>query len=112
MQSETDTSAQRAPLTLIIELTRKMLAAARQSDWDTVLSYENRRRLIMQQTFTNVPALSELSNLASCIEEILGLDRELIALAEGARTGFADQLSVLRTSKKAVKAYTLPATAS
>ncbi len=88
-----------------------MLVAAGQNDWDAVLSYENRRRLIIQHTFASSPALSELSNLASCIEEILGLDRKLIALAEGARTGFADQLIVLRTSKKAVKAYTSPTTA-
>lgn len=98
-------SAPPAPLSLIIELSRAMLEAARQSDWVAVAEYEQKRRAMITRAFSAAAGAVAVGGLAAEIEQVLRLDRELMALAEGARNDCAAQLRTLRNGKKALRAY-------
>lgn len=86
-----------------------MLAAARRGDWDAVSRSEVTRRGLINQAFGGDADPVRVAGLADFLEEILRLDRELIAHAEAARRQCAAQLGALRKSKKALKAYQSPA---
>ena len=106
VQPESIRSAQRAPLNLVLDLTSQMLDAARNGDWDDLLALEERRRSLIMDTFSSSPAAEDVAVVASCINEILQKDSELICLAEAARADISCQLGDLLKSKKALKVYT------
>lgn len=111
MPPDSNGSTMPAPLSLILELSRAMLDAARHGDWAAVSDYEQKRRALITRTFAEKTDLTGIAAFVTDIAEVLRLDHELIALAESVRGDIAGQLGTLRKNKKAIKAYKSPATA-
>lgn len=87
------------PLALALALTRAMLDAAREADWDRLVALEAERHpLAMQPVPQDEDSLRQLGQL-------LALDRELQHLVGAARDAAAEQWQAEHNRARAIAAY-------
>lgn len=91
------------------ELTGTMLTAARQGEWDTLASLEERCRthvgILMQAAQTPLNENEQRAKVA-IIRAILQNDAKIRALAEPRLHELQERLSMARTGRQGVHAYT------
>jgi len=88
-----------SPLTQALVLTRAMLTAAQQGDWDQLLHLEETREpLLRRQHVADVVTQAQLG-------QILAYDRQLQALLGKARDAVARQWQEERGRAQAIAAY-------
>jgi len=90
----------------MVALSRTMLEKAREQSWDDVFELEQRRRELMQLFFAKPVAVEDAQTVSTGIQEIMDIDRDLMALGGAARDELAQTLQKMDQGKKAVKAYT------
>jgi hypothetical protein len=93
-------------------LTDRMLACARDHQWDGIGELENRRRQLFEQLLGNTgnepPDTAQARQLAAVIRNVLERDRELIRLGEVGRKEALEVLGAIQEGKRARRAYENP----
>lgn len=98
-----DAARQHDLLDQALDLSRQMMALGQDDSWAGVVELEPRRRDLLQEAFADSKATDEF--VASRIQEILLLDKELIALSERAKREAAEELGQIQKARKIAKAY-------
>lgn len=94
-----------ARLETALELTERMLETARAQDWERLTDLEAARRQHLQEAFTGKVSGAEAPAFAALAQQILALDRELIAAGEQERVTLGEALARLESGRRAKRAY-------
>lgn len=92
----------------IRELTRQMLAAAQQSDWDSLIAVEAERKAVVETvTLPDIDfAASGLMSVKdACINEILEMDAQIRGLTETWMGEMREMLSTVQSQRKLERTY-------
>ena len=91
-------------LTRALKLSRLMLEHAKKGEWDGIQLVEKQRKKILQKFFSahTEPHSDEVSE---CVQEMLRLNEQLVAVCEQKKSGFGQNLQQINLGKKAKKAY-------
>jgi len=92
-------------LEVALRLTQAMLDAARAEDWDRLIELEAVRRGHITVAFEGAVAGADAPAYAEIAQQILALDRQVVALGEQGRLSLAQALSHLQTGQRARVAY-------
>lgn len=91
---------------VIEETTRRMLAAARAGDWDTLVNLEtDRKAMIERVTAQEVDFGPRAAEKDGCIRAILKADQEITRLTRAWMDEMQDMLATLRAQRKLAEAY-------
>lgn len=89
----------------LLALTRSMLMAADEQKWDIVAEIESRRRDVISGLFVVSPSLQDVPHIASCLQQVLTLDRRLIEQGEAGLRELASTLAGFDRGRCANEAY-------
>jgi len=90
----------------LISLSRIMLEKAREESWDDVFALEAERSELIRLFFLEPVQQADAVAVAAGIQEIMAIDRDIMALGALKRRDLAQTLQTMDQGKKAVKAYT------
>jgi hypothetical protein len=90
----------------LISLSRIMLEKAREESWDDVFALEAERSELIRLFFLEPVQQADADAVAAGIQEIMTIDRDIMALGALKRLDLAQTLQTMDQGKKAVKAYT------
>ncbi len=90
----------------LISLSRMMLEKAREESWDDVFALEAERSELISLFFSEPIQQAEADAVAVGIQEIMAIDRDIMALGTLKKLDLAQTLQAMNQGKKAVKAYT------
>ena len=90
----------------LILLSRIMLEKAQEEFWDDVFVLEAERRELIRLLFLEPVQPEYAAAVATGIQSIMAIDRDIMALGELKRLDLAQILQTMDQGKKAVKAYT------
>ncbi len=90
----------------LISLSRMMLEKAREESWDDVFVLEAERSELIRLFFSESVEQADADAVAAGIQEIMAIDRDIMALGTLKKLDLAQTLQALNQGKKAVKAYT------
>ncbi len=82
-----------------------MLSAAQSGDWEHVCRLESERRPLLTQYFSSIPQNSDLQAWQALGAFLLNADRQIMHLANIAKSDVANSLRELNVSQKATAAY-------
>ena len=86
-------------------LGQRMLAAAREGEWELALQVMSKRNIVIERFF-EVPVVEEESDrVADAIRETLEQDAELKRLSIAGRSDLQEKLRGLKAGRKARRAY-------
>lgn len=102
---ETGPATDSDPGETALALSREMLAAARRSEWDTVVALEAKRRGMLENLFAGGVPAARAERVAATAREVLALDRELSGLVRAACQRVGGDLQALRLARHAAGAY-------
>ena len=88
----------------LISLSRIMLEKAREESWDDVFALEVERSELIRLFF--LEPVQQADAVAAGIQEMMAIDRDIMALGSLKRRDLAQTLQTMDQGKKAVKAYT------
>jgi len=88
----------------LIALSQTMLEKAREESWDDVFVLEAERSELIRLFF--LEPLQQADAVATGIQSIMAIDRDIMALGALKRFELAQTLQTMDQGKKAVKAYT------
>jgi hypothetical protein len=88
----------------LISLSRMMLEKAREESWDDVFALEAERSELIRLFF--LESVQQADAVAAGIQEIMAIDRDIMALGTLKKLDLAQTLQAMNQGKKAVKAYT------
>jgi len=89
----------------ILSLTQKMLSAAYESEWDSLISYEAQRSKLLSIFFENKPLPAESEVLRKGITKTMAADKEIYRLSAAAHVQIGGKLNKLANHKSATSAY-------
>ena len=90
----------------LISLSRIMLEKAREESWDDVFALEAERSELIRLFFLEPVQQADAVAVAAGIQEMMAIDRDIMALGALKRRDLAQTLQTMDQGKKAVKAYT------
>lgn len=91
--------------TAIVKLTHNMLKAARQQAWEPLIEMEVKRRTLIEGFFSYTAAPDEALDITEGTQEILAIDREIMALSRKQRHIAGTKPMTIHSSKPAKQAY-------
>lgn len=94
-----------AVLVHALELSRRMLAACRQHDWALLAQLESQRGKLLDQAFAGPTETGNAATVAETIQQLIALDRDILACCEEEKRSCAQQLQQLTRGKHAADAY-------
>lgn len=94
-----------AVLTHALELSRRMLTSCQNQDWTQLVQLESQRRGLLEQAFAGSAESGSTAALAETIQQLISLDREILACCEEEKASCAQQLQQLAKGKHAADAY-------
>lgn len=94
-----------AALTHALELSRHMLAACRRQDWALLAQLESQRGKLLEQAFAGSAESGKAATVAETIQQLMALDRDIIACCEDEKQSCVQQLQQLARGKNAADAY-------
>ncbi len=89
----------------IVGMTRQMLSASREGEWEQFHELETRRRRAIKALFATPPLGSEAQYVTAAIEEVLVMDQDIIRICETEKKSCADQISEIRRGQRVHNAY-------
>lgn len=89
----------------LLALTRSMLIAADEQKWDIVAEIESQRRGVISGLFVASPSRQDAPHIASCLQQVLTLDRRLIEQGEAGLRELASTLAGFDRGRRANEAY-------
>jgi hypothetical protein len=95
----------RQQLEEIIHLSREMLEAAAQRDWDKVVELEARRKPLVMECFREPPPKQDAAEVAAVIKEILNLDQQIAELGKQCQTTLGSEINTHNRGQAATSAY-------
>jgi len=95
----------RQQLSEIIHLSREMLEAARQLDWDKVAELEACRKQLVMECFREPAPKQDAAEIAAVIKEILNLDQQVAELAKQCQTALGSEIHTHNRGHAATSAY-------
>ncbi|MDM3871010.1 flagellar protein FliT [Porticoccus sp. W117] len=102
----TTTDSQRqARIQSVLSLSREMLAAAENGDWQQFAELEKSRRRDMLACFEQPVAAVEANAVRQGIEQLMAVNDQLTQCLQNAREQSARQFQALRQGQRAVGAY-------
>jgi hypothetical protein len=90
----------------LISLSQTMLEKAREKSWDDVFVLEGERSELIRLFFLEPIQQAYAEAVATGIQSMLAMDRDIMALGALKRFDLAQALQTMGQGKKAVKAYT------
>ncbi len=87
-----------------LEMTRQMLAFAREENWVEVAKLEGERQKSLVDSLSNVD-IEQSEEIGKKIRQIIQVDQEMQQLVTAARDDLRDQIIQLNKDKGAIKAY-------
>ena len=94
----------------LLLLTRDMLVTAKTGDWDSVLSFEEKRRAHIERFFATPVSAQEADAVRQGILEILDSDKRLLRLSQQQRRKRSAAVLQFRQKAAAQQAYAATAT--
>ncbi|MHB1239322.1 MAG: flagellar protein FliT [Gammaproteobacteria bacterium] len=89
----------------ILSLSRAMVAAAEQGDWEAVTAQEQDRRGRIKRYFSQAPVVAASAGLTEAVHTLVALDQRVIELGKARRNQIVDTLRGLGQGSRAVRAY-------
>jgi len=89
----------------ILNLTQKMLHAAYEEEWDSLVSYESQRSKLLSVFFASKPIPEESEMVRKGITETMAADKEIHRLSAAAHIQIGEKLNKLANHKSATSAY-------
>jgi hypothetical protein len=100
-----NSSSLRDQTEMLLTLTRSMLAAADEQKWDVVAEVERRRWEIMSWLIGVAAFHEEASYIAEQLQNVLALDRHVIAQGEAGLRELAEKIAGFDCGRRASEAY-------
>ncbi|OOZ37722.1 flagellar protein FliT [Solemya velesiana gill symbiont] len=88
-----------------LELTRDLLALARQDQWDAILEKQKQRVELLQSWEKHEKGLLDRAVEESMLEEMLNLNNEIVSLSSKARDAAKKEFQNMRKSRAATDVY-------
>lgn len=89
----------------ILEVTNQMRFQAAAEEWDLLRQSEQRRQRLIADCFPLDDQISDPARAAEQIQQIIELDRSIMAMAGAARIDLSTTLSKLKQGRQATLAY-------
>ena len=89
----------------LITLTLEVLKAAKAGDWEQVEQQEQNRQQQLRQTLGGDLPEQQAKQIASAINRIKKIEKDILALAEAAKSDTGKELRQLHKGNKAIKGY-------
>ena len=89
----------------IIELSKQMLDACEQEQWESLAGLEAERRKLIEAFFDPAPEAQEAEAVTRAVHQIQALEKELIKRCTDARQVCLQQLNNIDAGKRASAAY-------
>ena len=93
------------PLSVILELSHRMLQQAQAGEWDDVLRDEEERRGVIEQAFPLSQALATAPSTAELLKRIIECDNRVMELGAKAQDEAKGMLTRLQKGRRATAAY-------
>ncbi len=93
------------PLSVILELSRRMLQQAQAGEWEDVVRDEEDRRRLIEQTFPLSAALATAPSTAGILRRIIECDNRVMELGAKAQDETKGMLTRLQKGRRATAAY-------
>jgi hypothetical protein len=87
-----------------LEMTRQMLAFAREENWVEVARLEGERQQSLMDSLSNAD-IEKSEEIGKKVQQIIQVDQEMQQLVTAARDDLRDQIIQLNKDKGAIKAY-------
>ncbi|NNJ92432.1 MAG: flagellar protein FliT [Gammaproteobacteria bacterium] len=87
-----------------LEITRQMLAFAREENWAEVARLEGERQQSLMDGLSNAD-IEKSEEIGKKVQQIIQVDQEMQQLVTAARDDLRDQIIQLNKDKGAIKAY-------
>ena len=97
--------SRRQQLGEIIYLSREMLEAARQMEWDKVADLEARRKGLVMECFREPGPKKDAAEAVVAVKEILNLDHQVSELARLSQTALGNEIQTHNRGYAATSAY-------
>ena len=88
-----------------IDMTRQMLALAKNEEWEKLTELELERQKIIRENISDDHSVNKESEIGLKIQQILEIDQEVQSLVVKAHDEVRDEIIQLNKDKGAVKAY-------
>lgn len=98
-------TVRRQQLGEIIHLSREMLEAARQLDWDKVAELEACRKPLVMECFREPVPKQDAAEVAAVIKEILNLNQQVAELGKQCQTALGSDIHTCNRGHAATSAY-------
>jgi hypothetical protein len=95
----------RQQLDEIIRLSREMLEAAGQPDWDKVAELEASRKQLVMECFREPVPKKDAAEIAPLIKDILNLDQQVAELVRQCQTALGSEIHTHNRGHAATSAY-------
>jgi len=89
----------------ILSVSRAMLDLAQSQNWEGVAGLEPRRRQSIMAFFADAPSLQEAAQVASVIEQVLIIDKEIMSLGRTGLERLGAELRNVGVGRRAHRAY-------
>ncbi len=101
-------SARTAKWQQLVDFSNKMLAQAREGEWDSLSRMAVERQSALEQFFADPVTAEESATVEAGIHTINRIDSEITALANGAYGLVSEEHDLLKKRQQASRAYTDP----
>ena len=91
--------------TAILNITQQMLKAARDEAWEELVDMEENRRNLISDFFSESAAPDEVCDITEGTQEILAIDKEIMAISRKQRDLIGSALSDIKKHRQVKKAY-------
>lgn len=89
----------------ITDLSRQMLATARNMEWDQVAALEVRRKELIMRCFQSPTSAQDAPLVAAAIQEILRLNHAVTELGRECKDRLSGEIQTHNTGRTASRAY-------
>ncbi|MBI3562469.1 MAG: flagellar protein FliT [Gammaproteobacteria bacterium] len=89
----------------VLRLTQYLLQLARQDAWEAMLEVEQQRQLALTALFQHPQMPQALNLVAQTLQQVVGLDKQCMALGDTARQQLEIQLAAAFQGQRAVREY-------
>ena len=91
---------------MILSISKEMLQLARNKDWEKVIVLESQRNILISDYFAMPVSDQEAAQVASYINRVLEIDKQLIKLGDLECHCLRENLQKINHGKHALKVYT------
>ncbi len=89
----------------IAALTGKMMALAREEEWEEIPPIELERRALLEEFFESPVSSEDAAEVRELIQALLATDKQIMELGSNASNELLGKLNAFATGRKAKQAY-------